>query len=490
MPDRSRRRWTPATAVACLIPLLLVACSTTTPSPVVLPATPASFAHAQASASASASTSPSASGIQTVLDALADPALPGLLKAVEQSAPTLVQALARITQARARLGTAQAGSQPQASAFAQGTRSNNSASTGGGTSAGGNPGATTGNTPAYDLATAGLSLSWEIDLFGRLAAGRSAAQARLDAADADAQMTRLALRSQVADTLVVYRACMLAASSQRDSLAASLVTLHLTEVRQGAGLAPMIDVSRAQTSTGEVRTSLVATEGQCEQALQSLAYLSDQSVGTLRAQLQVSANAPASQLLELPALHPAQPASVIARHPQVLRAQRNADAAWQDLGALRASRYPSLNLAATLATTLIQLGPFQQSFNSWSFGPSLSVALFDGGRIRASIEEGQGRYEESVAVLAGAVRDTVRDVELALIQGQTAEAAAAQASATLQASRQLYNASEAAQRAGRLSLFELESARLSLLGAQTNLINAHRDQARAWVALQKAAGVP
>jgi outer membrane protein TolC len=82
----------------------------------------------------------------------------------------------------------------------------------------------------------------------------------------------------------------------------------------------------------------------------------------------------------------------------------------------------------------------------------------------------------------------VRDVELALIQGATAQDSAREAMDTLDAAEQLFRASEAAQRAGRLSLFDLEIARSALLSAQNAVISARRERARAWVALVKATG--
>jgi outer membrane protein TolC len=118
------------------------------------------------------------------------------------------------------------------------------------------------------------------------------------------------------------------------------------------------------------------------------------------------------------------------------------------------------------------------------------VAAFDGGSGAAAVDAARGRYAEALAALRQTLRDTVRDVEFALIQAGAAAEAEDSARATVAAAIDLFRASEAAQRSGRLSLFDLEIARSALLSAQTGLISAQRDRARAWVALIKAAGNP
>ncbi len=507
-----KQRWlTPMGAAGVLstgIALLLTACSTLSPPPSRSLPIPTQFHHgATVSPAPAASVGSGADGGDPWLG-LADPLAATLLTAAEQTAPSLQQALARVAEARAALAIVQADARPQVGATLQGSRGNSfgssvsSGSTGAsgtGTAGTGMSGAgTTGTgTSAGSLSqapsntlTGALTLSWEIDLFGRLAAGRLAAQARLQAADADARLARVTLRSAVLDTLVSARACRLEEASQQASLASASATRALTVIKVNAGLAPPMDRSRTEAAEGEARANLVAIEGNCAAFEQTLASLVGRPEEDIHQQLMPAVQAPVPAVPATPPWQAQLPAEVLARHPQIHALQRQADAAWADLGQARTGHLPSLNLGAVLSSTLVQVSAGHAILNSWSLGPNLAATLFDGGRIDGTIDQAQARYREAVLALTAGVRDTVRDIELALIQGETAERAKAQASDTLRASQALFDASDRAQRAGRLSLFELENARAGLLSAQLALVHAERDRARAWVALMKATGSP
>lgn len=406
---------------------------------------------------------------------LQDPAVDALVEAAERDAPTLDQAAARVAQARASLAGADATRQPHLDGSVQASR-----------------GSSLSSFPILieNQLSASLSPSWEIDLFGRLRHGQDAARARLDAQRADARLARLSLEATIADTVLLRRACALTLARQRDTVRSSETTLSLTAIKQQAGFAAPLEVARSRTSVGEARSALVGTEGQCRQYTQTLADLAGLDAPATEALLARPGPLETTPLPEVPALQPALPAVVLAQHPALLGAQRTADAAWEDIGAARAARLPSLNLSSLLSASWIQLGALQQSINTWSLGATLAGPIYDGGAGAANVAAARGRYDEAVAVLRQTLRDTVRDVELALIAGSSASDGVREAAATLVAAQDLFRASEAAQQAGRLSLFDLELARSALLSAQTSLIAAQRDRARAWVALIKATANP
>lgn len=162
---------------------------------------------------------------------LHDPAVDALAQAAVADSPTLAQALARIDEARATLGSADAQRLPTvgASAGLARARSLNTSGLGGSTTLGSG-------------ASVGPSFGWEIDLFGRVRRSRQAAQHRLDARSADAASTRLALAADVAAGVLQLRA----GESTRRVLAEDIVsretTLALTRRRLEVGFVAPVDM--------------------------------------------------------------------------------------------------------------------------------------------------------------------------------------------------------------------------------------------------------
>jgi outer membrane protein, multidrug efflux system len=124
----------------------------------------------------------------------------------------------------------------------------------------------------------------------------------------------------------------------------------------------------------------------------------------------------------------------------------------------------------------------------WSLGPSASATLWDGGGGLAGAQAARARYTQALAQLNSSLRSAVREVENALARSASAEQRQVSALEGLAASQELLKSSEAAQRAGRMSSFELEDARRAFNNATNALIQAQRDRAQAWVAVVKASG--
>jgi multidrug efflux system outer membrane protein len=416
--------------------------------------------------------------------ALADPALHTLVEAAEQNSPTLAHALARLDEARANAGVQAAAQGPALRGDVQGQR---------GTPQSGQGAA---STQASSSASTGLNLSWELDLFGRLRHNQAAAEQRLAASTADARAARLSLQTQAADRVIAWRACQAQSAVRQEDLRSRAATLRMTEARQAAGQAAPIDTARLRSSLADAQINRICTEELCVEVEQQLVALSgwplDQVKQLLLAPLQTKvAPHPVPHPIpravpEPPPLQPTLPASVLAQHPSVLAAMRRADASWEDVGTAEAARRPSLSLTALLNASWIGVAGSWLRSTSWSIAPQIGTTLWDGGRGKAQADAARARHAQALASLESTVRATVQEVENALALAHSAGQREQVAQAGVTAATQLLLASEASQRAGRMSLFELEDARRSANHAQLASISAQGDRARAWVALVKA----
>jgi outer membrane protein TolC len=221
--------------------------------------------------------------------------------------------------------------------------------------------------------------------------------------------------------------------------------------------------------------------------------LSGKDAGTVRRLIAPSSGTPVDSTAQsfmpmAPAVVAKLPAAVLARHPAVVSADREAEAAWADIGVAKANRLPRLNLAAALTGEWLSAAGLGQNFVTWSLGPTLSGTLFDGGAGAANVSAAEARYRRALATLDNTLRTTVQDVENALAAQTSAEARVRSAGDGLTAARTLLTTSEAQWRSGATSLLDLEDSRRQFATSRDAVITARRDQAQSWVALVKATG--
>ncbi len=407
--------------------------------------------------------------------ALGDPAVDKLVEAALADSPPLSQAVARIDEARATVGVNAAAAAPNVTASASATRAKGQNTVGQTT------------TLISNAAAVGPSLSWEVDLFGRIRNSVDAAKNRLDARTADAAAARLALAADVADGVLSLRACDRSRAVLADDIASREKTLALTRLRAASGFAPPSDVARAISGIATVRTNLASQQEQCARQIHALVALSGKNASTVRQQVLGAGTTP-DFMPQPPASAPELPATVLAHHPSVISSDREAAAAWADIGVARADRLPRLDLAAILTGQWIRAAGSTLNFTTWSVGPSLTGTLLDGGAGAANVSAAQARYRQSVASLRGTLRTTVEDVENALAAQTSAQDRTASAREATDAAHTTLVASEGQWSAGAVSLFELEDSRRQYAAAQDAEISARRDRAQAWVALVKATG--
>lgn len=408
--------------------------------------------------------------------ALNDRAINTLTEAALADSPTVAQAVSRMEEALAALGTTRAAQGPTVAVAANASRNKNQnvASQAGGQS-------TLGGS-AYTSAALGPSFSWELDLFGRVRQSVEAASSRLDARTADAAAARLALAADVANGVLSLRACQNSRRIISDDIASREKTLELTRMRLNAGFAAPVDEARAMAGIASSRTSLAAQEEQCARQVNALVALTGRDAGAVRQLIGSDA------MPHAPAAAPDLPAKLLIGHPSVMSAEREASAAWAEIGVARADRLPRLNLATALAGQWMRVGGSTLDFTTWSIGPGVTGTLFDNGAGAANVSAAQARYRRAVATLQGTLRSSVQDVENALAAQASAKARVTSAEQSVGAARTTLQATEAQWKAGSTSLFELEDSRRQFASAQDAEVSARRDQAQAWVALVRASG--
>lgn len=395
-----------------------------------------------------------------------DAVLLRLQEQAEASSPTLDQAVARILQARATLDANRAQGAPAVNGSASYTESGQRTSSGG---------------QSVQLVSGsfqpGGDASWTIDLFGKIRRNSEAASARIEARGNDLADARIALAAEVADDYVQYRGCEQLADLYDQQAKSQQETARLTRISQRAGLTAPADAELTDASAASIRASYTDQVAQCDLLVKSLTSLTGSDEAALRAML-----APRKGKLPMPAALNVTtlPADLVRQRPDIASSERELAASSAEIGAATADLYPSLSLSGSISAG--------GGLTQWSFGPSLSLPILDGGKARAGIRNARAAYQLQFATYRESVRAGILEVEQALVRLQSARARDADLARSAQGYAASFAAIDRQRQVGSVSMIERESARRNALEAQRALVDLRLTQVRDLIALYKALG--
>jgi len=447
-----------------------------------------------------------------------DPQLDQLITLALAQNLDLAQAAARVAQARAGLGAAQAALLPSANVNAQAARAYQSVETPLGRVLDSQPGFDRYGS-AYE---AGVGAGWEIDLFGGLRRGHEAALAEYEASAAGAAATRLAVAAQTADTYISLRGLQARLDIARHQVRTQEDLLATLKLLLDKGLVPELQVHQVKGALAQVRSSVPVLEAAQDTAMNALDVMLGSAPGTHRAQLAMpgakaaghAASNPAKNSAANSAANPAEnaaaipltianaipvaalitstgaPGDLLRRRPDLIVAERRLAASNARIGMAIAEFYPKFSLSGMIgsATAISGGNLFTSGASEASAVLGLRWRLFDFGRINAQIAQARGQEAEALAAYRQSALRATADVENALTDMNQRNRQAATLEQGVQAWQQARQASFSAYQKGVVSLIEVLQADDKLLQASDLRAQAQAEAARAAVAAFKALG--
>jgi len=417
-----------------------------------------------------------------------DPVLTDLIENAERENSTIAVSLARIDQARAALTAATAPLFPRLTGNANETRSRSSSAnniTGGQNSLPSAGSTSASSTAAITTRTASLDAAWELDLFGGNRRGREAAAARAEASVLNWHDARVSVAAELATAYTNLRACEILVNGYVRDAASRSETARLTDLKAQAGFAAPADAALTRASAAEAAARLTAQRADCDVDIKALSVISVVSEPELRQKLAANtATFPTPSPLVIDSV----PARALSQRPDVAAAERELAAASGDIGLAEADRYPRISLSGSIGYVATKVGDVNVHGSTWSYGPQLSVPIFDAGRRAANAQSAKARYAETLATYQGLTRRAVREVEEALVRIKSANDRTTDALAALNGYVAYLRAAEARVKAGAGSLVELEEARRSVVASQGVAVGVERERLTASVSLYRAVG--
>jgi len=404
-----------------------------------------------------------------------DAQLDRLVSSLEPSNQNIRAAEAQYRQALALIGQARAGLFPALAGSVQATRSQSPAVTS----------ARTGVTTQAGRITSqdgGLSASWEIDLWGRIARTLESNAANAQASAADLAAARLSARAALAQAYFQLRVAERRARLFADTVEANRRALQIAENRYAVGVVPRADVIQAQSQLASVEAQLIDTGIAHAQLQHAIALL----VGQPPAALSIAPGA----LPPLPAQGPlVLPSTLLERRPDIAAAERRVAAANAQIGVATAAWFPALTLSGAAGFRSTDLSNWIAApARYWSLGPALALTLFDAGRRRSVIEQNEAVYDQRVAQYRQTVLAALVEVEDNLVALRVlADEAAAQAR-SVDLARQALQITLNQYQAGLVGFNNVVTTQTALLSAEQAALSVLGRQFDAFVLLVRALG--
>lgn len=330
--------------------------------------------------------------------------------------------------------------------------------------------------------SAPLSLSYELDLWGRIRRQVEAARNQAQASEAELEFVR---QTAVADVAQAYFSIRLLDTQVRiyeESLDLFRRTLELSQTKFKAGLTVETDVLQARTQVNSATAQLIEVRRSRAKQEHAIAII----LGLAPAEFSIASRGLPPGIPTVPA---GMPGALLVRRPDVAVAERRLAAANAQIGVAQADFLPSFSLTGSVG---YQSSRYQDltdwSNRVWSIAPSLSLPLFQGGRLRGALEQRRAAYQELVANYRSVVLGAYKDVEDQLSDLHLLAQKEEILNATVASAREYERLTELQYRQGITGYLQVIDATQTLLNTELSAAQAHNQRLVATVLLIKAVG--
>ena len=331
--------------------------------------------------------------------------------------------------------------------------------------------------------SATVGASWELDLFGRLRSLDEQALQQYFATEEARRATQIALVASVANAWLTLQADQELLQLTQDTLKTYQQSFALTQRSYDVGVADALALAQARSAVESAQVSLAQYSRQVAQDRNALVVL----LGSGKA-----GGLPAGQpldddlLLEVPA---GLPSDLLQRRPDLRQAERQLQAANANIGAARAAFFPSVSLTANAGSLSPDLaGLFDAGSGSWLFQPSISLPIFNAGKLRASLDYAELQKDIQVASYEKAIQTAFQEVADGLAARATYQQQLDAQRALVKTNEEYYRLAERRYRTGVDSYLTLLDAQRQLFSVRQQLIGDRLAQLTSEVELYKALG--
>ncbi|QBR00575.1 efflux transporter outer membrane subunit [Paraburkholderia pallida] len=406
-------------------------------------------------------------------DYFTDPTLQGLIAEALEYNRDLQLAIQRVEEARAIYGIRRADQFPTLGVEADLARSRVPAGLSG-----------VGRPMTGSQYQAGIGIAtWELDFWGRVANLKEAALQNYLATDAARQAVTLTLVEQVANSYLSLRELDERIMLAQATIASREKSYRIFKRRYEVGAISKLDLKQVETLWRQA----VALGAQLQQEratrLNALQLLVGKPVDLPHEDVRLD---DAAVMRDLPA---GLPSDLLTNRPDIVAAEYQLRAANANIGAARAEFFPKITLTGSFGTASAQLSDlFTGPSRAWSFGPGISLPIFDMGRRESNLEAAKAQRDQAVTSYEKAVQSAFRDVADALAARQWLAEQVDTLRATVDAQAERARLAQLRYDHGASPFLEVLDAQRDLLVVQQQLVETRRALLSSRVSLYAALG--
>jgi multidrug efflux system outer membrane protein len=327
------------------------------------------------------------------------------------------------------------------------------------------------------------TLSWELDLFGRIRRGHEAAVAQYLATEEGRRAILITLVGDIASTYFSLLELDLSLDIARRTLKLNDETVVYYTTRLGGGVSNRLEVDQAKANRAVTASAIPDLEQQVALAENALSVLLGRPPGSIgRGRQLAEQQAP-------PRIPSGLPATLLERRPDVVQAEQLLVASNADIGAAKALFYPTISLTGSAGSVSSSLSDFMRpDAIVWSIGAGLFQPVFNGGRIRRNYEATQARFDQALAQYQAAALNAYREVANSLVTIQKLAERRTEVESGVEALRDATQLSRSRYDTGLSSYLEVLIADQSLFQRELLLAQTRGDQLRALAQLYRSLG--
>jgi NodT family efflux transporter outer membrane factor (OMF) lipoprotein len=331
----------------------------------------------------------------------------------------------------------------------------------------------------------GFDASWELDLFGKVRRSVEAADAQSAGAVESRNDLLVSLQAEVAQTYFQLRAGQTLRQITLELISAQHDVFDLTRNRQQHGLANESDVESAQAQLSSLQSGLPSYDQTIATSRHALAVLTGQAPEALDGEF-----SSAGALPPLPTVIPVGlPSTLARRRPDIRNSEAALHAATAQVGVSVASMFPDISLTGTFGLrNLSTRYLFDWDSKFYTFGPSISVPIFHGGALVASVRLSRAQAAEATLNYRKTVLSALQEVEDGLTDLNEDARRATSLKETVAADQRALEVDLSSYQHGLITYISVLSVQLQEVQARQQLAQAQLTQSTDIVKLYKALG--
>jgi NodT family efflux transporter outer membrane factor (OMF) lipoprotein len=351
-----------------------------------------------------------------------------------------------------------------------------------GETAGGVKGASLG---AIDIYQYGFDSTWELDLWGKVRRSVEAADANVTASAEARRDTLLSSLAEVARDYLQLRGTQERLQIARDNLKTAQQSQELTRERAEGGVTTDLDVANASAQVATFAAQIPPLEQQERQLVNALSLLLGQPPQALTDELATARPVP-----PVPPLIPVGlPSELARRRPDIRQAEAQLHAATATIGVADANFYPSFTLGGSAGIQALQpWNLFTLASLMYALGPSINIPIFEGGRLKSTLELREQQQKEAAVVYQRTVLNAWHEIDNSLTAYETEQHRRDQLAEAVRQNQRAVSLAQSRYQQGVADFLQVLDAQRSLFATQQSLADSTTAIDTDLVAIYKALG--